>query len=32
MDAWVIALIVFVALAALGSSIRIVRQYERGVV
>lgn len=32
MDAWIIALIVVVALAALGSSVRIVRQYERGVV
>jgi len=32
MDAWIIVLILFVALAALGSSVRIVRQYERGVV
>lgn len=32
MDAWIIFIIVAVALAALGSSIRIVKQYERGVV
>ena len=32
MDAWIIVLIVLAALAVLGSSIRIVRQYERGVV
>ena len=32
MDAWIIVLIVLAALAVLGSSIRIVKQYERGVV
>ena len=32
MDAWIIVLIVLAVLAVLGSSIRIVKQYERGVV
>ena len=32
MDGWIIALIVFAALNAFASSIRIVKQYERGVV